>query len=87
MLADSNGAYYYGDPYQSAATGGAPNWYGGYDYNLTCCTKSKLMAAKDSLDKDKVPINYLQLDDWCTFPPVASNTVYKAGSLADIDAC
>jgi hypothetical protein len=34
------------------------------EYNLTCCTKSKIMAAKTALDKDKVPIAYMQLDDW-----------------------
>ena len=61
------GAYYYGDPYQSPATGGPPHWLGGYDYNLTCCTKAKLMAAKRALDKDDVPITYLQLDDWSVY--------------------
>lgn len=34
------------------------------EYNLTCCTKNKLMAAKTALDNDKVPVSYIQLDDW-----------------------
>ena len=51
------GAYYYGDAYpQGAATDP--------DYNLTCCTKAKLLEAKAALDRDSVPIAYMQLDDW-----------------------
>jgi hypothetical protein len=34
------------------------------DYNLSCCTKEKILAAKSALDKDGVPIKYMQLDDW-----------------------
>ena len=51
-----NGAYYYGDAYPQQGNG--PN------YNLSCCTKNKIMAAKHALDEDRVPIKYLQLDDW-----------------------
>lgn len=51
-----NGAYYYGDAY--------PQQNPGVDYNLSCCTKAKLLAAKTALDADRVPIRYLQLDDW-----------------------
>ena len=54
-----NGAYYYGDTYwQPPFNNTNP------DFNLTCCNKAKLLAAKAALDKDKVSMNYLQLDDW-----------------------
>jgi hypothetical protein len=39
------------------------------EYNLTCCTKNKIMAAKTALDKDKLPMAYLQLDDWWYYGP------------------
>lgn len=56
-----NGAYYYGDAYpqHNGVPGNMTD-----DFNLTCCTKTKLMAAKTALDADHVPIAYLQLDDW-----------------------
>ena len=52
-----NGAYYYGDAYPQGARSNP-------DFNLTCCTKKNIMAAKAALDKGAVPINYIQLDDW-----------------------
>ena len=56
-----NGAYYYGDAYpQHRDVPGDTN----PDYNLTCCTKAKLLAAKEALEKDRVAISYIQLDDW-----------------------
>ena len=61
-----NGAYYYGDAYpQLKDVPGDTH----PEYNLTCCTSSKLLAAKSALDRDKVPISYLQLDDWWYFGP------------------
>ena len=54
-----NGAYYYGDTYWQP-----PFDETNPDFNLTCCNKAKLLAAKAALDKDKVSMNYLQLDDW-----------------------
>jgi hypothetical protein len=53
----SQGAYYYGDAYPQGELTDP-------DFNLSCCTKTKLMDAKKALDADRIPINYLQLDDW-----------------------
>eukprot|EP00937_MAST-01D_sp_MAST-1D-sp2_P001128 g1128.t1 len=56
-----NGAYYYGDAYpQHHDVIGDTN----PDYNLTCCSKDKLLAAKRALDADALPMAYVQLDDW-----------------------
>ena len=52
-----NGAYYYGDAYPQPSRA-AP------DFNLTCCSKAKVLAAKRALDNSDVAIAYLQLDDW-----------------------
>ena len=51
-----NGAYYYGDAY--------PQPRGGPDYNLSCCTRDKLLAARQGLLDDGIALQYLQLDDW-----------------------
>ena len=56
-----NGAYYYGDAYHQHVHDGTS---ADADYNLTCCSKTKLIAAKRALDADSVPISYVQLDDW-----------------------
>ena len=57
-----NGAYYYGDAYpQHDDVPGDTR----ANFNLTCCTKQKLIAAKRALDVDDVPMSYIQLDDWC----------------------
>eukprot|EP00038_Savillea_parva_P028861 m.67416 g.67416 ORF g.67416 m.67416 type:complete len:998 (+) comp8438_c0_seq1:47-3040(+) len=50
-----NGAYYNAGDYPQADPS---------NLNLSCCSKNKLLAAKAALDKDKIPIQYLQLDDW-----------------------
>ena len=51
-----NGAFYYGDAY--------PQSQPGINYNLSCCTKAKLLAAHDGLAADGLPMSYMQLDDW-----------------------
>jgi hypothetical protein len=52
-----NGAFYYGKAYQ-------PKKGPTYNYDLSCCTKSKLLAAHADLAADGLPMSYLQLDDW-----------------------
>lgn len=55
-----NGAYYYGDAYpQHHDVPGNVS----ADYNLSCCTEAKLLAAKRALDADAIPMSYMQLDD------------------------
>jgi hypothetical protein len=50
-------AYYYADAYpQHNGVPGAMN----PDFNLTCCTKAKLLAAKAALERERVPVAYLQ---------------------------
>jgi hypothetical protein len=51
-----NGAFYYGDAY--------PQKQPGTDYNLSCCTEDKLLAARKGLLDDGIALQYLQLDDW-----------------------
>jgi len=51
-----NGAFYYGDAY--------PQSRPGTNYNLSCCTRAKLLAAHDGLAADRLPMAYMQLDDW-----------------------
>ena len=49
--------YYYGDAYPQPERA-AP------DYNLSCCTRDKLLAARQGLLDDGISLQYLQLDDW-----------------------
>ena len=53
-----NGAYYYGDAY--VAHYKTPR--NATEYDLECCTREKLLSTKKALDKQHIPINYIQLD-------------------------
>lgn len=82
-----NGAYYYGDAYpQHHDVPGDTR----ANFNLSCCTKSKLIAAKRALDQAGIPMSYLQLDDWCVFssqfgyPHLAFNAFISYLSLIHI---
>jgi hypothetical protein len=52
-----NGAFYYGDAYPQPDRSSP-------DYNLSCCTRDKLLAARQGLVDDGIALQYLQLDDW-----------------------
>ena len=56
-LVQDNGAFYYGDAYPQGSRSNP-------DYNLSCCTRQKLLSARQGLLDDGIALQYLQLDDW-----------------------
>ena len=62
-LVQDNGAFYYGDAYPQGSRSNP-------DYNLSCCTRQKLLSARQGLLDDEIALQYLQLDDWwCVIYP------------------
>ena len=86
-MLSQNGAYYYGDAYHQHNHDGSS---GDADYNLTCCTKKKLIAAKHALDTDSVPISYVQLDDWwcvCVLPSFLLSSLFTLHAAGAVYLC
>ena len=48
------------------------------DYNLSCCTRQKLLSARQGLLDDGIALQYLQLDDWwCVIHPILCALLIK----------
>ena len=49
------------------------------EYNLSCCTRQKLLSARQGLLDDGIALQYLQLDDWwCVIDPILCALLIKS---------